>query len=495
MAPPRILIAGFKHETNTFAKLPTDQAAYDARAWVVGDDIQRTYAGTKTEIAAFIDACDRHGWIPVYGICADATPSGKVTRDVHDRVSGMICDAATRDGGVDAVLLQLHGAMVADHDEDGEGALLAALRDVVGPDVPIAVTLDLHANVTDRMAELADIMVSYRTYPHIDQYEIATTAADLLARTLAGEISPSVFVARGPQLDGADHGRTTAPGPMLEVLSRADGLLNESGVLAASINAGFPWADIYDAGPSAVIVGDGKDARYADMAAGLMDYVWETRDVKTIETVSNAVAIDIARAKGRVGSPVIIADFADNPGGGGYGDSTGLLRAIIDAGLSDVAIGTIFDPDCAAACHAAGKGAELTLAIGGKVDGQFGPPIEATGTVTALANGRFNLEGPMTAGVAIDCGPSAVFKIGGVEVVLISKRYQNYDRMYFKHVGIEPAERAVLVVKSAQHFRAAYAPIASHIVVVDAGDGTTSHALDSLPYRHIRRPIWPLDDI
>jgi len=491
----RVLISGFKHETNTFAKLPTDETAYRARAWIEGAGIAPAYAGTKTEIAAFMDACDRHGWQAIYGICADATPSGKVTRDVHDKVTSMIVDAATANGGADAVLLQLHGAMVAEHDEDGEGALLAALREAIGPDIPIAVTLDLHANVTDRMAALADIMVSYRTYPHVDQYEIATIAADLLARTLAGEITPGVTVARGAQLDGADHGRTTAPGPMLEALASADTLLAEPGVLAVSINAGFPWADIHDAGPTAVVVGDGADGRYAEMAAGLMDDLWETRHVATIGTISNAEAIAVARETGRVGSPVVIADFADNPGGGGYGDSTGLLRDIIDAGLADVAYGTLFDPECAAACHAAGEGAELTLALGGKVDPAFGPPVEATGTVTALAEGKFALEGPMTQGLAIECGPSAVFKVGGVEVVLTSKRFQNYDRMYFRHLGIEPAERAVLIVKSAQHFRAAYGPLASEVVVVDAGDGTTSHDLEGLTYENLRRPIWPLDDL
>jgi microcystin degradation protein MlrC len=246
----RVLMAGFRHETNTFSRLPTDLAAFEARALYRGAEIERAYQGTQTEMAAFFDACPRHGWTPIPVLAADATPSGKVTRAAFETFTNEILAALDSEGPVDALFLPLHGAMVTEHEEDGEGALLEAIRAKVGRALPIAVTLDLHANVTDRMAALADIIVSYRTYPHIDQYAIATEALDLLARTLAGEIAPRCTVARGALLDAVDHGRTTAPGPMTEVLESAATFGAEPGVLSVSINAGFPWADIRDAGPT-----------------------------------------------------------------------------------------------------------------------------------------------------------------------------------------------------------------------------------------------------
>lgn len=489
----KVLIAGFKHETNTFSVLKTDRAAYEARSWVEGAAIPEAYRGTNTEIAAFIDAAGRHGWTPVYAVAGDATPSGPVTQAMFDTAVGAIARAVDEAGGVDAMLLNLHGAMVCEHTDDGEGALLEALRERYGRALPIGVTLDLHANVTDRMAALCDIMVSYRTYPHVDLHDIATECADLLARMLKGGIRPTVTVARRETMEGFDQGRTTAPGPMLDALERARAMMAEPGVLSVSVNAGFTHADTYDTGPSVVVVGDGADARYRAMAEELMAFGWETRHIATVGTVSYADAMAVARAEGRPGAPVVIADFADNPGGGGYSDSTGLLRAMVEAGLRDAAFGMICDPEATAACHEAGEGARIPLALGGKTDPRFGAPVEMTGTVKALSDGRFRFEGPMQAGLAIDCGPSALFEAGGLSIAIGSRRYQNYDRAFFTHLGLVPEERAVVAVKSAQHFRAAYGAKASAIVLADEGHGLTSHDLKRLPYARVRRPVYPLD--
>ena len=489
----RVLIAGFKHETNTFSKLKTDLAAYRARLLVHGEAIRETFAGTRTEIAAFLDAAARHGWQPILSVAADASPSGTVTREAFDTIASDILAAIDREGVPNAVLLNLHGAMVAEGAPDGEGELLRRLRRKIGRAVPIGVTLDLHANVTDDMARLADVIVSYKTYPHVDLYETGTECADLIARALSGEIRPTVSVARGALLSGLDHGRTTAPGPMREMLAEARRLHDEPGVLSTSINAGFSMADMVDAGPSAVIVGDGRDERYQEMAERLVALMWESRHVATVPLVSAARAIEVAKSKGRPGGPVLIADFADNPGGGGYGDSTGLLKAMLDAGLKDAAFASIYDPQSAATCHAAGAGARLSLCIGGRIDPLFGPPIEAEAEVVRLTDGRFRYEGQMQHGVPVDLGPSALIRIGGVEIVIASRRYQNYDLQFFKSFGIDPASRATVAVKSAQHFRAAYGPLASEIVVVDDGNGLTSENLKKLPYAQVRRPVYPLD--
>lgn len=490
----RIFIAGFKHETNTFSVQPTTLESYRSRAYHRGAELTEVYPGTNTEIAGFLDGCKRHGWEPVLSLVADATPSGRLTRDCYETIAGEIVADAGKGGRLDAVLLNLHGAMAAEHLFDGEGELLARLRAKLGPKVVIAATLDLHANVTDQMAREADILVSYRTYPHIDMFEIATETVEIVARTLKGEVQPRTVVARSDAMTGLDEGRTTQPSAMTRGLERIAALKTQPGVLAASLNAGFYKADIPEVGPSAVIVGNGRDARFQAMADELARYIWETRRERSVTFATVAEAMARAKAKGRKGAPVVIADFADNPGGGGYSDSVGLLRGMIESGLENAAMGTIVDPAAVQACVKAGAGATVTLDIGGRTDGLFGPPLRVTGTVVRVVEaGRFTITGPMMTGMKIDLGPTACLKVGGVEIVLATQRFQNYDLGFFRVGGIEPRERAVLAVKSMQHFRGAYAPIAGDIVVVDEGDGVTSHDIRRLPFKNVRRPVYPLD--
>ncbi len=492
--PKRVLIAAVRHETNTFSQMPTDVAAFGAREFYRGEEIPRNLAGTRTEIAAYLDAAESFGWTPVCPVSASATPSGKVTRAAFDRFAADIIAAIDDNPPFDAVLLALHGAMVVEHHDDGEGLLLRLIRDRVGRAVPIGATLDLHANVTNLMAECADVLISYRTYPHVDQYERAAETADLIRRAVEGEIRPTLTVARGNLLDGVDHGRTTAPGPMTEVLAMADAIVAEDPtILAISVNAGFPWADIRDAGPSAVIVCDDKDASCRAIAGKLMDAAWESRHRRTIQTVSAAEAVAEAKKTAASGGPVVLADFADNPGGGGYGDGTTLLGAIIEAGLEGAAFATIRDAEAAAICTEAGTGATVSLALGGKIDPRYGAPLKVTGSVEAITDGTFVYEGPMLAGTTARMGPTAVLRVGGVDIVVTSSNHQALDRRFFSHAGIDPAAKSVLAVKSAHHFRAAFAPMASQVLVVDSGGGLTSNDFRAFPFERVRRPIHPLD--
>lgn len=492
----KILVAGFMHETNTFSRLPTDLEAYRARSFLLGEEVAGM-RGTRTEIAGFLEVCERRGWSAVHPVFANATPSGPVTREAFEFVSGLIFEALEQEGPFDALLLNLHGAMVTDQEQDGEGCLLERLRERLGPDLPIAVTLDLHANVTRRMTALTNVMLSYRTYPHVDQFEIASEAAELIARTLAGEIAPRVHLARGALLDGVNHGRTTSPGPMTEILDRAAAATARPGILSVAINAGFPWADIEEAGPSAVITYDANEAAAEGEAEAigeaLVNFMWQTRHDTNLESLSVAEAMAAAKRGTGKGKPLVLADFADNPGGGGYGDSTGLLRGMIEAELENAAFGTVYDPETVARCAEAGVSARLGVSLGGKIDPSFGAPIETEAEVCALCDGRFVLTGPMMRGTTINLGRTAVLGIGGLEVVVASHRAQVFDEQYFRHAGIEPTEKSVLGVKSAQHFRAAFAPIARAILVVDEGGGLTSHDLKSLPFKNVRRPIYPLD--
>ncbi|HEY5633849.1 MAG TPA: M81 family metallopeptidase [Burkholderiaceae bacterium] len=490
----RVLIAGFKHETNTFSRVGADLDAYRARLLLRGAEVAKQLTGTRTEVAGFLDAARRHGWEVATPVVADATPSGPVTAEAFRTIVGEIVAAARDEGPFHGVLLNLHGAMVTELSEDGEGAILAALREALGSEVPIAATLDLHANVTDAMAELANILISYRTYPHIDQFEVATEAAELLARAMDGAIAPRTVVARGAMIAGVDHGRTTAPGPMLEVQAIAAAMKEANpGILSFSINAGFPPADIAQCGPSAVIVGDGDSPALREAAEKLVGEIWQRRHRQTVRTLSVAEAMRHLAENPPSDRPTVIADFADNPGGGGYGDATALLRALIDANIPGTVFATIHDPQSARACHAAGVGATVALELGGKVDPALGAPIPVRGRVERLTDGRFAFDGPMQKGVRVDMGPTAVLAVGNVRVVLASRRFQALDRQFFLHAGIDPARERVVALKSAQHFRAAFAPIAGEILVVDAGGGLTSEDLSKFSYRRVRRPVFPLD--
>jgi microcystin degradation protein MlrC len=249
------------------------------------------------------------------------------------------------------------------------------------------------------------------------------------------------------------------------------------------------------------VVGDGRSPRYAEIAEALIQEIWDKRRRHTIQTVSVAAAMAAVAAAGPgagpAEGPIVLADYADNPGGGGYGDSVDLLGGMIAAGLENAAYATIYDPEAAALCTRAGAGAEVTLGLGGKVDPGFGAPLEVTGTVERLTDGRLTFDGPMNAGVAVAMGPTAVLAIasgsGSIEVVVTSGRFQAYDRQYLEHAGIDPAEKSVVAVKSAQHFRAAFAPLAREIIVVDGGGGLTSANFKELPFEKLRRPIYPLD--
>jgi microcystin degradation protein MlrC len=491
----RILIAQAKHETNTFSRLPTDLEAYAKRMLRYGDDIAAAVRGTNSELGGFLEVAEREGWRTRFAIAADATPSGRLAAACWTQLKTAILEALERGGPFDGILLALHGAMVTETTEDGEGDLLGEIRRRVGAGIPVVATLDLHANVSDAMAREASAFVTYRSYPHVDMGARGVEAATLLARALRGEIRPRTLVRRGPQLDGADHGRSQS-GPMVELLERAARHMREPGILVVNVQAGFPWADIRDVGPSVAVSYDanldGAAARAASIAEQMMGYIWETRREKTIALLDAQAAIACCARIASDGRPMVLADFSDNPGGGSYGDSTALLRAMVEARVENAAFATIADPEVAGIAHRAGRGAEIRVLLGGKHDPQLSPGLDVVARVVSLSDGSLVYEGPMQRGLAVSMGPTAVLRIAGVEVVVASNRFQVYDRQFFASQGIDPAAKRVIAVKSAHHFRAAFAPIAREVLVVDAA-GLTSPDPQKFPYRNVRRPIWPLD--
>lgn len=492
-----VLSAEFITENNTFKKGWTElhDLAVDTLAEGEAAIAQRGSA-TNAELAGFLEAAREKGWNLIHTISAAAAPAGPVSRQAYDHVTGIICRAAQQHKDkLDGILLGLHGAQVTEFCEDGEGELLRRLRAIVGPDLPIAATLDLHANATQAMADLAQIWVSYKTYPHVDARATGRRAGLLLDQAMAGATQPATLRRAPPMLDEMTSGRSDQ-GPMVAQYDLARAEEQEPGILSVSLNAGFGDADIFEAGPSCLVTYDravpGAAARAAVIADAHAAVVWEGRHVAGYDFLPVEAAVEIA--KGYSGTaPLIIADYADNPGAGAYGDSTNLLKSMLDAGLSNAVLSPMIDPEAAKALHAHKVGETVTLEIGGKNDPAFGGgPLCLTGEVRHLSDGRFRGDGPMLGGLERSFGLTAVFTVQGIDILVVTEREQMLDRQQLYAFGIDPTAKSVLALKSMQHFRAAFEPIAGRVIVCDSGALATPQS-HRKPYARVRRPIWPLD--
>jgi microcystin degradation protein MlrC len=501
----RIFVAGFQHETNTFAPSRADWAAFQSGAGYPettrGSAMLERMAPTSLPMGGFIRDAAERGWTLQPSVWAGATPSAHVTREAFERIAGQLLDDARRalaDGGFDAVYLDLHGAAVAEHVDDCEGELLQRLRGVVGASMPVVVSLDLHANVTERMLRHASAMTAFRTYPHVDMAETGARAAGLLA-TLAAGGPFATHHQRLPFLLPLNTQCTLmepAAGLFLDLAS----LEAQSGV-HLSFAMGFPASDFAECGP--VIFGHGRDAEAVQAnVQALAENVIAQRDDWALDLLrpADAVAQALELAAGAAG-PVVIADTQDNPGAGGDANTTGLLRALRAAGAGRrfpgaVALGLLHDPEAAATAHAAGVGASMDISLGRAVrtfDGGLSePPVSGRFTVLALSDGVVPLSGPMTAGNTAVLGPSACLDVDGIRVLVSSAKAQMLDLDLYRFLGVEPARMKLLVNKSSVHFRAAFAPIASHILVAQAPGPMAADPAD-LPWQHLpdglaRRP-------
>jgi microcystin degradation protein MlrC len=328
------------------------------------------------------------------------------------------------------------------------------------------------------------MLIAYRTYPHIDQYERAWQGAELLERAMQGEIRPATVIARRPMIFGLDHGRTQR-GPMAELIARGEALENCGEALVVSICAGFSHANIREVGPSVTVTVDGSTPQGQAIAEEFMDYAWETRDFTTVKLLPVAEAVALAR-QGRPGDkPLVVADYTDNPGGGGYGDATAFLKGLVENGVESVAFHAICDPEAVQQGMSAGVGAKTTLSLGGKTDPSLGG-----GPLTSAAHRAVGDE------PAIECnyGPSMVFRVGGIDIIVITNNGQAVDLAQFTSLGTDPTRYRTVAVKSMQHFRAAFEPIAREIVLVDTG-ALCSEIYTPELFTRVCRPIWPLDPI
>jgi microcystin degradation protein MlrC len=486
----RFFVGMLAHETNTFSPLPTDRRQFEARDLHYGGELLEAYRDTGTCLGGMIAAARAHGIALAPSLAAAASPAGRVTKAFYAEARDRLLADLHGAGPLDGVLLDLHGAMVVEGLDDGEGDLLRRVRAAVGP-TPIAVTLDFHANVTRAMVEAATLLHGYKTYPHVDMEARGREATERLREVAAGRLRPTVAF-RQPPLMPPIAGQLTARGPMRRLYDLADAMERRPRVVSISVFAGFPLADIRDAGLSVYVVTDGDQALADALAEELAETAWSHRRefLHTALPVATAVARALAAPQG----PVVLADIADNTGGGAAGDTTEILRELLRVGATGTTVACIWDPEAARACVEAGVGATLTVAVGGKVDASHGAPLTLTGRVRAVSDGRFVHKGPMMRGLAGRLGPTAVLEVGGVKIILISLRWQTLDPEMLRFVGIEPERERIVVVKSTIHYRAAFEPIAREILEVDA-PGLSSSNLGRFPFTAVRRPIFPLDDI
>ncbi len=491
----RLVVAMMSHETNTFSPVPTPLARFSrggaSGTPLSGEAALAAYRNTGTAIGAFIELAEAEGAEIVAPLAAGAWPSGPVEDAAWRYMADRVCEAVA--AGCDGALLQLHGAMATESLEDGEGALLARLR-ALAPSLPIAVSLDMHANVYPAIVENADIVAGYRTYPHVDVHETGMRAGRAFFRMVRGEAAPAMAWGNRPMLPHVmRQGSDDSPNREIQALARE---MEAEGALCASFFTGFPHADIELAGSSAVVVTDGDRALAEEMRDRLLDLAWRERAgfVYRVEPLEASLA-RAARLRGD--GPVVLLDHYDNAASGGSMDCMTVLKGVLEAGLEDVAAFAVCDPAAARAMAAAGTGAGIELDLGGKTDmpaiGRTGEPLRVAGTVRAVSDGRFRNIGPMSKGVMNHMGPSAVLDTGKAEIAVISTQQEPNDFACFQCLGIDPRAKRYLVLKSRIHWRAGFAPIAGPVVEC-AGTGVCTSDYADLEFRRLRRPIYPLDE-
>jgi microcystin degradation protein MlrC len=486
----KVAVGGFQHETNTFApsKAQFEEFAR-AGAWpglTRGPGLFEAVAGINIPIAGFIEQARGLGHELLPLSWSQATPSAEVAEDAFERIAGEMLDdlqALVRGGGLDGLYLDLHGAMVTEHTEDGEGELLRRVRAVVGDSLPVVVSLDLHANVTPEMVDLADALIAFRTYPHVDMAATGARAARHLDALLKGEAGRHKAFRQLPFLMPITAGCTLHE--PARGLYRRLAELEGGEVSSLSFACGFPPADIRHCGAS--VLAYGKNQHAADAAAGaLYDHACEREGEFVTQTWKPAEAV--ARAMALAGDsdrPVILVDTEDNPGGGADSDSVNLLAELVRQGAEAAAVGLIYDPKVAAAAHEAGEGAELSISLGAKSGFPGYRPLDASYRVERLGDGCFTGSGPFYKGARMHLGPMALLRLGGVVVAVVSRKQQAADQEMFRHLGVEPAKRKILALKSTAHFRAHFQPIAAEIMIVAAG-GPNAVDNRALAYRRLR---------
>lgn len=491
----RIAVGGFLHESATFIETPTTWDDFARTGgwpgFCEGEAMLQTLKGLNLATSWFVDEARKagHEIIPIAWTMAQ--PAGAVTANAFERMSALMVDGYRR-SGADVIFAELHGAMVAEGYDDAEGELLRRIRAVVGPDVPIVGTLDLHVNMSDDMIEKTNLLSAYRTYPHVDWGETGARVARWLDRAISWGARPAKAMRRMPFLIPVTAGCSMIS-PGKELYAQLEAIEAETGV-HLNFTPGFPPADIADCGPA--VFGYGEDQatveravdRLADAVIAAEPAFAAQRVQGVAEAVANAIRISAGANK-----PVILADTQDNPGAGSPSNTTGIIAELLAQGAQGAVVGIVHDPDTAAAAHAAGIGAHLNIPIGGGLSGEGQTPQPGPWTVVALSDGAFKGTSPMLRAAVAQMGKTAVLKQDGVEVLVASIRQQPVHTETFSHLGVDPRERKIVALKSSVHFRAAFQPIAEDVITCASPGANLADPADfayrKLPDTIRRRPL------
>ena len=481
----RVFSGSLATETNTFAPMPTGMASFRDRGYFPAGrhpDQMTFFSGPLW--AARLRGRER-GWDLVEGMVAGAQPSGTTTRQAYESLRDELLADLKQALPVDMVLLGLHGAMVADGYEDCEGDLLARVRAIVGPKVVVGAELDPHNHLTPEMVRQADLLIAFKEYPHTDVLERALELVDLCAAKVEGKVDPVAAVA-DCQMIVTMH---TSRDPARAFVDRIQTMEGKDGILSISVSHGFAWGDVPEMGTRVLVYTDGDQSKADMLARELAGDLIELREQLNVRFPPVDAALDEALAF--EGGPVVISDGADNPGGGAAGDSTFILRRLVERGITNVALGPMWDPVAVRIAFEAGVGARLAMRVGGKIGPLSGDPIDLHCTVKAL---QHDMVMTGLAGTPMPLGDCALLEANGVEIVLITLRNQAMGTDLFTGLSVDLAAKKMIVVKSSQHFYASFSKVARHVIYAGA-PGAVTLDLTTLPYRKVRRPKWPLDPI
>ncbi|MFT5089965.1 MAG: microcystin degradation protein MlrC [Candidatus Latescibacterota bacterium] len=468
----RLAVAGFAHESNTFHSQPTGMKDFgvDENGVKEGERILSHYADTFHEIAGYIAGAEQFGYEIFPIIAAGATPAAAVTAEAYDYFTGRILDGLRTGPKVDGVLLALHGAMVADGYPHADAETVRRVRELVGPDMPIAVTHDYHANVPPELVEAADVLVIYKTNPHIDQRERGLQAASILVQMVKGEVKPVMALAK-PELLFNIYYHNTSAAPMQSLMQAAIDMEAQEGILACSIAAGYQYADVPHMGPSIVVIADGDEALAQRAAQRLEEAMWAVREDLKPQVATPQEAVTLAMQSDE--QPVCLLDFGDNIGGGSAGDSTFVLEELIEQDAEKWVV-TLWDPESAAACFVVGVGADIELQAGAKTDAVHGATLAIRGRVRTLHDGSYEeTERRHGGGRFFNQGPTAVVDVGGKGLLVLNSVRSSPNSLHqITCMGIQPQQQKILVAKGAVAPRAAYEPVCARLIEVASGGAT-----------------------
>ena len=487
MSQLRVAIGTIFTECNELGGMPITLDWFERYELLRGDAILRLEAGVAGGMLQVLRA---EGITPVPLLYAATCPGGPLTADCYQTLKAELLETLRTSLPVDGVLLPLHGAAAIDDVGDLEGDLLQAVRGVIGPDIPLVATLDLHAHVTAAMVRHADALIAWETYPHADSFSTGQRGAQLLVDILAGRCRPTMAMAKVPVVTSAIHGSTHGDDPFAQLMRQAKALEGRNGVLSTSMILVQPYLDQADMGSGAIVItNDDLPAAVAHAEALAWAY-WARRF--DLEPQSWSPAAAIAAGLNMAGGPILLVETADCCGGGAAGDSIASLAALLAAGVTEHALVPVVDPAAAQQCHQAGVGAEVTLTLGHQQDPRWGKPIRVTGRVVRVSDGRFHYDGGIFAGVEGNMGPTAVLAIGAIEVLITSYATYDWRDEQFRALDLAPRTAKFVVAKNPMNFRLAYGDYAQATFILDT-PGPTPPTLRHVPFQKLKRPYFPLD--